>query len=1132
MQNLTPSLTFRACPPKGPDHLSDDDLAATQQSILEELHTISEEALTDQSSQVDNLNINSEEHTTPMQAVIAAMHQSPHTETKEPHVSDSEAGSQEDEEFPTSTFLEDEETAAPATAVAEAFEPLQMPANVEAVPVGFATGPIVCLDLVADETEPSATTVIAALAGARESETGLPKVTEANDMTVLVSSREERAEAQTDPGPDAGLVREPKSIEVTAEPELLRPVLDAAAHHAADLVLPEPEPIASELLSPSDIKMEVDTGAELDHTDLFDGIDADAFDDIELSPPVRRQAVLPTLDGALRSDPNQDSTSPTRIRVPLVPQPSAGLDLFLGGQDGYPEEHLEMPEASQMQSFLDPCFAGFKTGHGKQVKPSEKALEAARKLLLDLDSSQDLLPQPATSQLRARAVEMPPSEQQLRLYSGFTNSKLDRAPMQEIAPPQVGSTHGSQAHLPLSLPKPKAASAQAPTAQALPSSQVARPTFATQKPIRRGLFPSSQALQSPLRTPGGASVSQPTTPQSSRRIGLGMTPSAGITGRKRTLPKFVTPFKAGKRPKGDELDSPASPLRGPNNTALVQSRPSPVVNRQYPPPASLQKVQASNISKGPAVFLMQVVRPRQKLSDVGRPEYYSSLQMIAKGVPDEVLVILNDAFRASQYAFEATDGKLLQQSNALDELLSRGCTNTNLAWVQNHWTLILWKLAATVRLEPSSAVHRWSWDEVVRQLLYRYEREVHLAQRSCLKRIQEHDSSPSRPMILFVTKIIEEETEVQERSGEIVTRKATILELSDGWYRVQAQIDPVLASACQRGRLRVGHKLAIMGAMLDAQGEGNEVLAAYHMSSLVLASNSVSLARWDAKLGFAPQPFISSLRSLTAEGGLVSLMDVVITKVFPHAYVDAERSSSKPGNPRGEQEEAEEREAWTKKREDAIAQLELQMETENRRAYDLVEALSDVVGDGSFLPDMTDDPSGRLESMAGTLFDQLRAQDNPASAVSELVIAAGHSALVPWLHNFAKSALLEGETFGGGSGLAGKLDRLCPPRKVREFRVVRFRDARLPPLPRSSAVTAQGNGNVSGAKRPKNPYARSVQLTIWDAAQLGDELQEGRRFLVTNLVPSSKSSWRKADDVGDVFLSTRRDTKWRMVSES
>ncbi len=59
---------------------------------------------------------------------------------------------------------------------------------------------------------------------------------------------------------------------------------------------------------------------------------------------------------------------------------------------------------------------------------------------------------------------------------------------------------------------------------------------------------------------------------------------------------------------------------------------------------------------------------------------------------------------------------------------------------------------------------------------------------------------------------------------------------------------------------------------------------------------------------------------------------------------------------------------------------------------------------------------------------------------------------------------------------------------------------------------------MQGGAKKKNPYARTVQLTVWDAAtSLGDELQEGKRFLVTNLVPSSKSAWRKPDDEAEVF---------------
>ncbi len=68
--------------------------------------------------------------------------------------------------------------------------------------------------------------------------------------------------------------------------------------------------------------------------------------------------------------------------------------------------------------------------------------------------------------------------------------------------------------------------------------------------------------------------------------------------------------------------------------------------------------------------------------------------------------------------------KDLGPPEALKELHDRGCTLATKPWVDNHWCLILWKLAGTVVLDPEKEVtpemRRWSWTEVIHQLLYRY----------------------------------------------------------------------------------------------------------------------------------------------------------------------------------------------------------------------------------------------------------------------------------------------------------------------------------------------------------------------------------------------------------------------------
>lgn len=85
------------------------------------------------------------------------------------------------------------------------------------------------------------------------------------------------------------------------------------------------------------------------------------------------------------------------------------------------------------------------------------------------------------------------------------------------------------------------------------------------------------------------------------------------------------------------------------------------------------------------------------------------------------------------------------------------------------------------------------------------------------------------------------------------------------------------------------------------------------------------------------------------------------------------------------------------------------------------------------------------------------------------------------LANYARQrAMVEAES--GRAELEAQLSSVCAPRSVRDFRMVRVRDAR------------------TGMKE----QARTAMLNVWDAKALGDEMKEGRRFLV-----SSSSRWLK-----------------------
>jgi breast cancer 2 susceptibility protein len=86
-------------------------------------------------------------------------------------------------------------------------------------------------------------------------------------------------------------------------------------------------------------------------------------------------------------------------------------------------------------------------------------------------------------------------------------------------------------------------------------------------------------------------------------------------------------------------------------------------------------------------------------------------------------------------------------------------------------------------------------------------------------------------------------------------------------------------------------------------------LKAYHSSALKITANSTSLARWDTRLGFHRGPFVSSLRSLSADGGSVTLLDIIVTKLFPVGFVETDEKG-RSGRPFDQSAEDDAQRAW------------------------------------------------------------------------------------------------------------------------------------------------------------------------------------------------------------------------------
>ena len=97
---------------------------------------------------------------------------------------------------------------------------------------------------------------------------------------------------------------------------------------------------------------------------------------------------------------------------------------------------------------------------------------------------------------------------------------------------------------------------------------------------------------------------------------------------------------------------------------------------------------------------------------------------------------------------------------------------------------------------------------------------------------------------------------------------------------------------------------------LESSSEGADALDAQNASRLIISGNSCALARWHTKLGLQTKPFIVGLSKLSTDGGHIVLMDIVVERIFPLAFVAMSAGRSDRKAPWNEQEEAMQEDQW------------------------------------------------------------------------------------------------------------------------------------------------------------------------------------------------------------------------------
>ncbi|EED85186.1 predicted protein [Postia placenta Mad-698-R] len=533
------------------------------------------------------------------------------------------------------------------------------------------------------------------------------------------------------------------------------------------------------------------------------------------------------------------------------------------------------------------------------------------------------------------------------------------------------------------------------------SSKIPAPAFT---PLHVGT-PAPAALTA-FRSPAKALGLTP------RRLGAGL----GTPGK----PNFTTPFKPGMKPGelGRQQLAQTKASQTPATTVGVIKISQATVHAQS---KSLSKGKERqrffDLSKfyyfwhSLKVLTSSVTQAkppnRKTLATCGaQPQSYGAETLYSMGINvnqlDQVTpdIALYYSFRSPSSPTppdSQTPTTMFGPDAALTELHEMGCSLAKKEWVENHWRMILWKLAGMACLQPeresNPETRRWCWAEVMKQLLYRYERELNSGSRPPLRLIAAQDAPPMCPMVLCVSKVAWLPTGPDEHG---VARDTPELEVTDGWYRLRAVIDAPLERAMRKGLLRVGSKIAVANArVICERKEPAEILEAYDSMSLQISGNSSNPVPWHTKLGFIKQPPIATLDSLTPDGGLVTLMDLTVIKAHPIAFVEMiERDGKKiTVGPLNEQEEVQAEEQWARQREVAVFKIRSEFENRMRRCKHIADRFNERAGLGWAPDDDALAPSDIEDRLMNLL-------DNPSSFAEEYVNTTREGA--GWLSVFAE----------------------------------------------------------------------------------------------------------------------------------
>jgi breast cancer 2 susceptibility protein len=247
-------------------------------------------------------------------------------------------------------------------------------------------------------------------------------------------------------------------------------------------------------------------------------------------------------------------------------------------------------------------------------------------------------------------------------------------------------------------------------------------------------------------------------------------------------------------------------------------------------------------------------------------------------------------------------------SDIRNALVKQGCDAKLLRdnWISNHTRWVVWKRASYERsFSRFLGGRHLTYESLVKNLKRRFEKEIVEGRRPAIRKVLNRDAAASRMMILAVAQVLpltQTSCETPSNNESQTVLPHVKIELTDGWYSIQAILDPKLSEFVQRGLIKVGSKLLTSNAQLIGADEGIDPLDGGHNPSdpgckigLRLTANATRLGKWNAKLGYLKLPMsaapkgsllVRKISDIIPGGGNIPTMQLVVSRRYPLLYYE------------------------------------------------------------------------------------------------------------------------------------------------------------------------------------------------------------------------------------------------------